>query len=246
MARPKKIGLDYFPIDTVFDEKIQILESKFGNDGLCWLFKFWQMAYKTETGEVNTELFGELLANQSRITTELQSNIIKLCEKLNLLYKTEQNYLTSNGIKKRISVVSHERKSAIQRQEERILRESKVKETPHYSPNNNKIEDRMSAFKESVFDFLPNYSNQMLTSFFEYWAEMNKTKTKMRFEKQETWDIKKRLKRWADNNFNFKTNNSQYTPNFQKSACEIEQDEINRKMALSLKNEVKNEPTIIS
>lgn len=139
MSRPKKIGLDYFPVDTVFDEKIQILESKFGNDGLCWLIKFWQMAYKTETGEVNTELFGELLANNSRITLIKQNEIILLCEKIGLLYRNEQTCCwTSNGIKKRISSVSKEREDAILRQEERRVKKSKskVKKTPHYSANN--------------------------------------------------------------------------------------------------------------
>jgi nitrogen regulatory protein PII-like uncharacterized protein len=137
MARPKKIGLDYFPIDTVFDEKVQVLESHFKNDGFVWIIKFWQMAYKTETGEVDMGLFGELLANNCRITTETQANILSLCEKIGLLYKTEFGLWTSNGIKKRISSVSKEREDAILRQEiKKKVKKSKVKETPHYSANN--------------------------------------------------------------------------------------------------------------
>jgi len=46
------------------------------------------------------------------------------------------------------------------------------------------------------------YGTQMLKDFFDYWTEPNRSKTKMRFELQQTFDISRRLARWARNNYN--------------------------------------------
>ena len=43
--------------------------------------------------------------------------------------------------------------------------------------------------------------------FIDYWTEMNKSKTKMKFEMQETFDISRRLKRWIRNDFSSYTDN---------------------------------------
>ena len=146
MARPKKIGLEYFPLDVIFDEKVNAIEMMHGNNGLCWVIKFWQNAYQTETGEVNLHgLFSELHANKCRITTEEHEKILSTAMQIQFCYKTDDGLYTSNGIKKRIGAVSKERASAIQRQEESKskskVKESKVKETPHYSANNDLIDE---------------------------------------------------------------------------------------------------------
>jgi Domain of unknown function (DUF4373) len=139
MARPKKIGLDYFPVDVQFDRKIEAIEHLYGNDGLVWIIKFWQQAYQTEYGEVIlNKLFGELLANNCRITPELQDKIILSAIELGLLIKIGENMYTSNGIKKRMAAVSSDRKKAIER---KIKNKSKDKEkesktSPDCSPNN--------------------------------------------------------------------------------------------------------------
>lgn len=141
MARPKKIGLDYFPMDCTWDEKMQGLELIHQNNGIVWIVKFWQRAYQTETGEVDfSGLFGVIQANNCRITTEEHQKIIDTCLQLGLLYKTDTGLYTSNGIKKRIGSVSKERQEAIQRQEDSKSKgkESIVKETPHYSANNSR------------------------------------------------------------------------------------------------------------
>ena len=70
---------------------------------------------------------------------------------------------------------------------------------------NNEKNIREEAFKQKVFEFKNEYSIGMLNDFFEYWSEQNKSGTKMKFEMQNTWDLNRRLKRWASNDFN-KTN----------------------------------------
>lgn len=110
MARPLKEGLDYFPLDTRFDEKIQALESIFKNDGLVWIIKFWQLAFRTNNGEVSLEGYhGVIHAENSRVTVEKQKEIIKLCLEIGLLIKIGSEKYTSNGIKKRLECVVGER-----------------------------------------------------------------------------------------------------------------------------------------
>jgi hypothetical protein len=153
MSRPKKIGLDYFPLDTQWDEKIKALLSIYGNDGLSWIITFWQSAYRDEFGRVNiNKYFGEVLAKDSRNTPEKQNEIIKMALDIKLIKEIEPGIYTSNGIQKRIKEVSYERGAALKRYydskestKERIkipkqikdkLKESKVKDFGDTSEKN--------------------------------------------------------------------------------------------------------------
>lgn len=69
------------------------------------------------------------------------------------------------------------------------------------------IEKRMLEFKTSIEPHLPKYGKDMCNDFYLYWTELNKSKTKMRFELQKTWEVGKRLATWAKNDKNF--NNGQ-------------------------------------
>jgi len=64
--------------------------------------------------------------------------------------------------------------------------------------NENRIELREEILKKEVANF-KNYPAYMLKEFFEYWSEQNKSGSKMRFELEKTWDLKRRLERWSAN-----------------------------------------------
>jgi len=64
---------------------------------------------------------------------------------------------------------------------------------------NNVIKEREHVFKKEVYVFTEKYRLPMLDSFISYWTEPNKSKTKMRFELQRTWDTSRRLATWANN-----------------------------------------------
>ena len=66
---------------------------------------------------------------------------------------------------------------------------------------NAKIEQRKEKFRKELSFFTDKYSPYMIESFFDYWSEMNKSGTKMRFENEKTWELSKRLARWANNNY---------------------------------------------
>lgn len=56
---------------------------------------------------------------------------------------------------------------------------------------------RKEEFYRSLIPFLNQYPKEMIRDFYDYWSEMNKTQTKMRFEQQPTWEVSKRLATWA-------------------------------------------------
>ena len=75
------------------------------------------------------------------------------------------------------------------------------------------IINREENFKKNVYDFKDKYSIDVLDKFFNYWTEPNRSKSKMKFELQQTFDISRRLITWSNNNFENKNNGKQtYTP----------------------------------
>ena len=80
------------------------------------------------------------------------------------------------------------------------------------------IEEREKKFKESLFPFTKYaknpegmYAPEIIKEFFEYWKEPNKSKSKMRFEMEKTWDLKLRLVRWGNNDFGKKSKTVSYS-----------------------------------
>lgn len=74
-------------------------------------------------------------------------------------------------------------------------------------------------FKEEIFSFTI-YPLTMLQNFFDYWSEPNK-KGKMRFELEKTWELGRRLKRWSDNDKNWKNATNQTNSKLGTSAARI-------------------------
>ena len=59
------------------------------------------------------------------------------------------------------------------------------------------ISNRRKDFVLNVMSF--DYDKNILNSFVDYWTEPNKSKTKMKFELQQTWSTNLRLKTWIKN-----------------------------------------------
>lgn len=64
------------------------------------------------------------------------------------------------------------------------------------------ISDRVELFKAELSKYRNLCEIEVLKNFYEYWTEPNQSKTKMRFELEKTWDMKRRLERWLNNNKN--------------------------------------------
>lgn len=55
---------------------------------------------------------------------------------------------------------------------------------------------RKNEFYDSLRPYVPRYGKEMIRAFFDYWTEMNKQQTRMRIDKQSTWDLALRLGTW--------------------------------------------------
>ena len=77
------------------------------------------------------------------------------------------------------------------------------KETLHYNTNikniSKSIEERKVDFKKILYPFLKDYEKQDLIDFFEYWSEHGIKDKKMRFEKEKSFSVDRRLKTWLKN-----------------------------------------------
>ena len=69
-----------------------------------------------------------------------------------------------------------------------------------------KIHKKEIAFKKSIEPFVEKYGKETCNEFFLYWSEPNKSKTKLRYEMEPTWDIARRLAVWARNKKTFSKN----------------------------------------
>jgi len=86
--------------------------------------------------------------------------------------------------------------SIIKNSDRTIIKKDEVISTSINTTSNLSI--RRIKFEEKVFE--SNCTTELCSEFIMYWTETNKTETKMRFEMEKTFDIKRRLKRWKDNN----------------------------------------------
>ena len=81
----------------------------------------------------------------------------------------------------------------------------------------NKFLMEVSAFKEL-------YSVELLEAFVDYWTEPNKSKTKLRYELQKTFDIARRLKTWNKNESKFGTKKNNVMDTWQSVRNEMLND----------------------
>ena len=63
------------------------------------------------------------------------------------------------------------------------------------------LKERKLAFGMQLKPFKGMYQRSMLAEFYNYWTEVKEGGRKMRFEKEKTFEIAKRLARWSKNNY---------------------------------------------
>ena len=91
------------------------------------------------------------------------------------------------------------------------INKSKVKDSKV-----NNINKRYDMFEEDLKNYQSEFGEDTIVDFISYWTEENKSGTKMKFEMQPTWDTKRRLQRWADNDYG--NNKSNGISKFKKDA----------------------------
>jgi len=66
------------------------------------------------------------------------------------------------------------------------------------------LEDRQLDFSAELYaNYSDKYDDSTLSQFYEYWTEHGKNDRKMRFEKEKSFDISRRLRTWQRNTKKF-------------------------------------------
>jgi DNA replication protein DnaD len=131
MARPKREGLDYFPLDVNagLDDEIELVEAEYGLESFAIFIKLLQKIYKSNYYIMWTEK--EKLQFSKRVNVDINrvNVIIMSCLKWGLfnkhLYDTYQ-ILTSRGIQKRFLLAIDRRTSYEFYREYLLLNENEI------------------------------------------------------------------------------------------------------------------------
>lgn len=260
MARPNKIGVEYFPFDVDFfnDEKIGAISGEFGIKGelaciklLCAIYRQGYFILWSEM--LQMKLIKELPGVSATLLNEIVSRLIRW----NFFDKDlfdKSGILTSKGIQRRYFEITKRReKNSVDlpyllvsvnnnqvsayrntisddinvcNNSQSKVKESKVNKKEKLSKDSKKkvgnvklgieakkaeqvnklaaakaaTKKRKEEFYKSLIPYVERYGPEMIRSFFDYWSEMTKSETKMKFELNETWEVAKRLATWNRNN----------------------------------------------
>lgn len=148
MARPKKVGLEYFPLDCQMDDKIEMLEAEHGMEGFGVYVRLLQYCYQQEDGSLDMSIVfrWKTLGKTLGIPAENLRKMVDTMLEIDLFDKKTfeiSQKLTSNGIQKRIGKVS------ALREKERLRKSEADSDTSNgFSSGKQDNSDRKSTQKE--------------------------------------------------------------------------------------------------
>lgn len=123
MPRPRKTGLEYFPLDCQMDDKIEMLEAEHGMEGFGVYIRLLQHCYQQEDGKLDMSVVfrWKTLGKTLGILPENLRKMVDTMLEIGLFDRKtfdEQQQLTSNGIQKRLDKVATLRQKERQRKSE--------------------------------------------------------------------------------------------------------------------------------
>lgn len=193
------------------------------------LYSDWASVFSKLTDEEAGKLIKHLFDYVNEVETDLENRLleitfepIKLQLKRDLLkYEKIRNERSKAGQAggfmsgKARRCVANEANASIEKQNEA---NEAVNENGTDTDFKEKIIKKEIEFKESIKPFIPIYGKDICNKFYLYWSEPNKSKTKLRYEMEKTWDVSRRLANWAnrDKAFNTRINGTGAEPNYQK------------------------------
>lgn len=88
------------------------------------------------------------------------------------------------------------------------------------------LKKRAKVLYNTLAPYVSMYGKDMIRQFYDYWTEPNKSRTKMRYELERTWDTKRRLNTWASRE-NINRRRTNYDTNPEQARQQREQDALN-------------------
>lgn len=208
-------------INAVSDFKVSSMVMEFGIEGygLYWVIIEGMASTKDCRLPLKDSLI-RVIAMKCQVDAEVLSGFIERCIDEFELFETDGEFVWSNSLMTRMRKsqdnVARAKKAAKARWSGGKSK-TKTKEKPKEKKVVVDVDVRKKKFGESLSQFKDDYDRDMLSNFYNYWSEKGDNDTKMRFEKEKTWNLKARVKRWSSNGFDKKkkdNNNSNNLFNF--------------------------------
>ncbi len=234
MARPESNTVSYFPFYCEEGSKMHYLEETYGNDGFATFVKLLRELAKTENHylDLSKKTTSMFLAAKCKIpitTLELIINDLVELGKFDQVLWSENKIIWCEDFIKSIQDAYLKRKSKCMtyqgllsllaslgvRKPSKLPTKSGINTQSKEDENKEKeikIEEKKIAFGYSLKEFEKTYSKDMLTAFFRYWSEKNKSGTKMKWELEKTFELSLRLSNWASREKDFDKPQGKETP----------------------------------
>lgn len=192
-------------INAINDFKIQAMMFEYGVAGYGM---FWVLCEAIASQKKCTlplkESYVKTLSMKAMVEVEEMESFIDSCVNEYELFVSDGANIWSESLSSRVdksrSNVDRAKKAANARWNK--PKDKKESDSPTVKPSKKKtIQERKKAFAESLAQYVEEYGRETIKKFYEYWIEHGDNDTKLRFEKQKTWNTKSRLNRWKANNF---------------------------------------------
>lgn len=142
-----------------------------------------------------------LTIEEAKLRLRNSEIVDKLIEKNYL--KTKKNNLVISFLDlerkeitaKRLKLSESGRKGGLSKAKASLKQGSSIKEVDK-DKEIDTLKERKQAFASSLTSFVDLYGKEMIRNFYDYWSEHGERDRKMRFEKQTSFNIELRLKRW--------------------------------------------------
>ena len=171
------------------------------------IYGFCQDGESEFTGSIN------YICKALRCSRPTAINVLKNLVEKGFLVKRQEtvNSVTFNRYKVFLGVVKkfNEDSKVFSRGVVKKSNEGSKETLPNNTINNTNtktLDNRKADFKKSLLNFQNEYSNDLLKDFFGYWTEHGERDKKMKYEKEKSFGISRRLTTWAKNQKRFEQN----------------------------------------
>lgn len=178
----------------------------------CWSWFLFEANHSDNKMLFNGNLItiekGQFITSLKHISEASKLSIQETRHFLTLLEKDKMIVKNSNTQSTKITICNYGiYQDAQQTNNKQATNEQHTDNTPTTTNKNVKnekelfIEKIKKDFYQSLTPFLKEFGKEILREFYEYWSEPNKSKTKIRYQLEKTWDTRLRLLRWVKNDF---------------------------------------------
>lgn len=149
---------------------------------------------------------GQVAWSEPRLAERWKWSRTKVRKFLKDLEKEQQIIQQKSNVTQVITLVNYDKYQNKEQQQDSSKTAKEQQQDPYKNDKNEKnnkkgLEERKQDFAQQLKPYFEVYGSEMLNDFFEYWTEHGENDRKMRFEKEKSFGIKRRLATWNKNKY---------------------------------------------